>query len=83
MEKKTELEKKAIVLVTEQIINMLDNNILHDSGVEGFEGWCEDGSVFFDMDGVSDEEADAASALMAEVAPTVDELTYNWLNFGY
>lgn len=83
MEEKTELQKKAVCLVAEQIINMLTNNILEDNGTESFVGWCENGRVFFDIDGVSDEEADAASALMAEVAPTVDELTYEWLNFGY
>ncbi len=83
MRKTTDLRKRAVELVTGQVINMLTNNVLEDNGTESFVGWCENGSVFFDMDGVSEDEADAASALMAEVAPTVDELTYNWLNFGY
>lgn len=83
MEEKTELQKKAVRLVAEQIINMLTNNILEDNGTEGFAGWCENGAVFFEMEGLSDEEKDAASTLMTEVAPTVDELTYNWLNLGY
>lgn len=83
MEKKTELEKKAVVLVTEQIINMLDNNILHDCGVEGFEGWCEDGEVFCIDEALSAEEIDAAIALMKKVAPIVDRLTYEHINFGY
>lgn len=83
MEEKTELQKRAVELVTGQIINMLVNNILEDNGTESFEGWCEDGDVFYNMDGLTLEEANAASALMTEVAPIVDELTYGYINFGY
>lgn len=83
MEEKTELEKKAVVLVTEQIIAMLNNNILCDCGTESFEGWCEDGDVFYDNEDITEEEADAAAKLMKKVAPIVDKLTYKHINFGY
>ena len=36
--------KKALV---QQIIGMLDCNILQENGVEMFEGWLEDGDVFY------------------------------------
>ena len=84
MEKKTGIQKKAVCLVAEQIINMLDNNVLNDGGVEGFSGWCEDGNVFYESDEPLDQETiDAAILLMGQVAPLVDKLTYEWLNFGY
>ena len=69
----------AVRLVAEQIINMLTNNIIEDNGTEGFEGWCEDGDVFCDHPTYQDE----CIKLMKEVAPIVDNLTYNHINFGY
>ena len=69
----------AVRAVANQLINMLTNNILEDNGTETFEGWCEDGEVFNDHPAYKEE----CVALMKEVAPLVDELTYNHLNFGY
>ena len=58
-------------LVTEQIINMMDNDILRDNGIEEFVGWCENGEVFdYDKDCIE---------LMHKVADFVDNLTYNFL----
>lgn len=54
--------------VTEQIINMLTNNILEEQGREPFVGWCEDGEVF-DWDG-------DCIALMNKVSNLVDSLSW-------
>lgn len=64
-------KEETIKKVTEWIIGLLENDILQENNIEGFEGWCEDGGVFGD-----DKEA---VALMREVAPMVDNLTYNGL----
>ena len=64
-------KEETIKKVTEWIIGLLENDILQENNIEGFEGWCEGGGVFGD-----DEEA---VALMKEVAPMVDNLTYNGL----
>ena len=73
------IHKVAVREVANQVINMLTNNILEDNGTEGFEGWCEDGAVF----NLHGDYLKEAVALMKEVAPIVDQLTYNHLNFGY
>ena len=83
MEEKNEIQKEAVRLVAEQIIGMLENNILQDNGVESFEGWCEDGNVFHNNPDISEEERAAAISLMKQVAPKVDELTFNHINLGY
>lgn len=75
----THVQKVAVREVANQVINMLTNNILEDNGTESFEGWCEDGAVF---DGHPTYKG-ACVALMREVAPIIDSLTYNHLNFGY
>ena len=69
----------AVLKVTEQLIGMLTNNIIEDCGTESFEGWCEDGAVFADAPLYEEE----CIALMKEVAPIIDGLTYGHLNFGY
>ena len=83
MDRKTELEKKAVILVTGQIINMLECDVLRDAGIEGFAGWCEDGDVFAYRDDLTEEEIQAATELMEKVAPLVDDLTYKFLNLGH
>ena len=66
--------------VTEQIINMLTNNILNDYGTESFEGWCENGAVFeYSYDNESKDFYVQCEKLMKEVAPLVDKLTYDFL----
>lgn len=69
----------AIKAVTGQLVNMLINDVLNNNGLEGFEGWCADGEVFEDLQG---EYFDEAMRLAEEIAPLVDTLTYNHLNFG-
>lgn len=54
--------------VAGQIINMLQNNVMHDFGTESFVGWCEEGEVF-------DWDEDCI-ALMNKVAKIVDDLSY-------
>ncbi len=76
----THIHKVAVKEVTGQLVNMLVNNVLHDNGTEGFEGWCADGEVFENLHG---DYFDEAMALVKQVAPIIDKLTYEYLNFGY
>ena len=80
MEEKTPFEQNVVKHVTQQVINMLCNNVVYGAGVEGFEGWCEDGAIFQTGSKPLD---DACVAFMRKVAPAVDELTYKFLNLGY
>ncbi len=73
----TEEQKAVVIAVTGQVINMLENNVIEDNGVESFIGWCEDGDVF------DEKNYEECVALMRKVAPLVDELTYNFLNLGH
>lgn len=75
----THIHQVAVKAVTQQVINMLTNSVIEDNGTESFEGWCENGDAF-NLHGAYLEEA---VKLMKEVAPIVDQLTYNHLNFGY
>lgn len=75
----THIDQVAIRAVTEQVINMLTNNIIEDNGTESFEEWCEDGAVFSEHPSYQP----ACIELMKKVAPIVDQLTFNHLNFGY
>ena len=68
----------AIKAVTGQLINMLDNDIMRDNGIEGFEGWCADGEVFEDLSGEYFEEA---MRLVKDIAPLVDNLVYGYLDY--
>ena len=88
MELINERTKEVVMAVTGQVCAMLENNVLRENGTEGFEGWCEDGDTFFHMEGkdgnpVSEEFYMACVALMHQIAPLVDQLTYLHLNLGY
>lgn len=76
----THIHQVAVKEVTQQLINMLTNNIIEDNGTEGFLGWCADGEVFNNLHGGYFDEA---MKLATEVAPIIDALTYQHLNFGY
>lgn len=83
-EEMPENKKKIVKVVTEQVIAMLDNNVLNGYGTEGFMGWLEDGDVFANSDErLTEEEIEEATELARKIAPTIDELTYNYLNLGY
>lgn len=87
----SEVRKVAVLMVTQQLINMLENDICRQNGIEPFEGWCADGEVFLptDENGAPVEEAmeteyvKEAMRLVKEVAPLIDKLTYKFLNLGY
>ena len=67
-------------IITSQIINMLENNIMNDNGNESFIGWCENGDIFRDAHpNHSEEFYQELEMLMKNVAPIVDKLTYNYL----
>lgn len=63
-----EFSKETKQKVASQIINMLTEDILCESGTEPFVGWCEDGEVF-------DWDEDCI-ALMKKVADIVDSLSW-------
>ena len=73
----SEEDKAVVVAVTQHLINMLYNNVIEDNRVESFEGWCEDGDIF------DEDSHDKCVKLMHDVAPLVNELTYNYLNLGW
>lgn len=61
--------------VTEQIINMLTNDIIEENGTESFLGWLENGEVFAN-NGLSDEEVDERMKLANKVNELVTNLAY-------
>ena len=75
----TEEKKAAVIAVTNQYINMLHNNVINDHGVESFIDWCDSGDVF---ESRNDNWRECV-ALMEEVAPLIDKLTYKFLNLGH
>lgn len=50
-----------------QYINLLENDVMHEYGLECFEAWCEDGEVF------NHKEIDVQT--MRELAPHFDRLS--------
>lgn len=70
----------AIKAVTGQLVNMLVNDVINDNGIEGFEGWCADGEVYEDE--LHGEYLEEAMRLTREIAPTVDDLVYNYLQYS-
>lgn len=68
------------VAVSNQIVNMLHNNINLNNGNEHFVDWCEGGDVFRDTyPGHTEEFYKECDEMMNKVAPIVDELTYSHL----
>lgn len=66
--------------VTEQIVNMLTNNIINENGNETFDGWCEDGEVFrTSYPNETEEFYIECDTLMDKVSDLVDKLTYRHL----
>lgn len=76
---KTKEIKKALV---GQIIAMLDNNILNENGVEMFEGWLEDGDVFFNQ-GWDEKDIEEAMFYARKVSGALDEINNILGDFTY
>ena len=73
------MKKDVIKAVAGQIINMIDNDVLCENGIEPFELWSDEGEVF--DDGANSEEfISECMELVRKVAPIVDNLTYNYIN---
>jgi hypothetical protein len=64
-------DKEIKKAVTEQIINMFDNNILNEYGTESFTGWLEDGDVFIN-NGMSEEDTEKAMEYARKVEGALD-----------
>ena len=74
------MDKNEIIkVVTNEICNMLSNDILCENGVECFESWCEDGEIF-ENEGYSKEDIKEIMSFVEEIAPLVDDLVCNKLN---
>lgn len=76
--KTTEIKKELV----RQIIAMLDNNILNENGVEMFEGWLEDGDVFFNQ-GWSEADIKEAMFYARRVSAALDVINYTLGDFTY
>jgi hypothetical protein len=70
------MDKKEIKrIITEQIINMWENNILHDNGFEGIVGWLEDGDLFIQA-GYDEEETNEIMEVVKRIQDRVDDLSW-------
>lgn len=67
--------------VTQQIINMLENDILNENGGESFVGWLEDGEVFR-LNGMTEYEVAVAMSLVKSINDEVTTMVYNLEHFG-
>ena len=72
--------EEKVKVITEQVMNMYDNNVLNGNGSEGFMGWLEDGEVFANMGCYSAIEVKELTDFARGIAPLVDELTYKGLH---
>ena len=67
--------------VTQQIINMLENDILNENGGESFVGWLEDGEVFR-LNGMNEYEVSVAMSLAKSINDEVTSMVFNLEHFG-
>ena len=67
--------------VTQQIINMLENDILSENGGESFVGWLEDGEVFR-LNGMTEYEVAVAMSLAKSINDEVTSMVFNLEHFG-
>lgn len=72
-------QKEIIKAVTEQIINMLENDIINEYGTESFIGWLENGEVFYN-NGMNEKDVLKAMNLANKIADNIDNITCNYLN---
>ena len=70
--------REAKKMVAEQIINMLDNDILAENGMESFIGWVEDGDTFYATygDEYTEEQIKEAIRLAAEITDDLDNVLW-------
>lgn len=72
--------KEIIKAVCNQIINMLENDVVNEYGVEGFVGWLEDGEVYR-LNGMDEEDVEKAMELSRNIADNgLDNITWKYLN---
>lgn len=70
------MDKKEIKrIIAEQIINMWENNILHENGFEGIVGWLEDGDLFIQA-GYDEEETNEIMEVVKRIQDRVDDLSW-------
>ena len=70
------MDKKEInKIITEQIIGMWENNILHENGYEGIVGWLEDGDALINA-GYTEEETEQIMAVVRRIQNRVDDLSW-------
>ena len=62
-------------IITEQIIGMWENNILHENGFEGIVGWLEDGDALINA-GYTEEETEQIMAVVRRIQNRVDDLSW-------
>lgn len=67
----------AIKIVVAEVMNMWQNDIIYENGTESFIGWCEDGDIFAELEETDKDVYSDVINLMYEVAPFVNNLTYN------
>ena len=70
------MDKKEInKIITEQIIGMWENNILHENGFEEIVGWLEDGDALINA-GYTEEETEQIMAVVRRIQNRVDDLSW-------
>ncbi len=62
-------------IITEQIIGMWENNILHENGYEGIVGWLEDGDALINA-GYSEAEAAEIMVRIKTIQDRIDDLSW-------
>lgn len=70
------MDKKEInKIITEQIIGMWENNILHENGYEGIVGWLEDGDALINA-GYNEAEAAEIMSKIKIIQDRIDDLSW-------
>lgn len=70
-------KEKIAKAVVSQFLNMIQNDVIDGNRFESFEGWLEDGNVFW-LNGMSDEDIKVAMMYAKELANDIDALHYKF-----
>ena len=62
-------------IITNQIIGMWVNNILHEYGYEGIVGWLEDGDALINA-GYTEEETEQIMEKVRRIQNRIDDLSW-------